>query len=106
MKHANPSGYGCDFYNSCRIIGLNLENFYRERGGDNGVTTGIESLRPVKYADIAQLVEHFVANEEVVGSRPIVRSKLLRRLEILQKFDSFNCLNGQLALWGHSLYPT
>ncbi len=40
-------------------------------------SSAVRSLRyafPFKHADVAQLVEHLVANEKVAGSNPVVRS--------------------------------
>jgi hypothetical protein len=41
---------------------------------DQGVLGSIPSSVAFISADVAQLVEHFVANEIVVGSNPIIRS--------------------------------
>ena len=47
------------------------------KSAPGSVDTGAEITRiRILFAGVAQLVEHLVANEKVVGSSPITRSKL------------------------------
>ena len=43
---------------------------------------GFDSLRLHHFADVTQLVEYHVANVNVVGSNPIIRS-IFKRIECL-----------------------
>ena len=78
---------------------------------------GVLSLQPQRqmagweYADLAQLVEQLIRNEQVVGSSPIIGS-LIKALNVrvggflfVQAFRSQPVLVGKAHEHGHAMHP-
>ena len=62
-----------EFRNSCRFLRIWEKNLFS--GLTEAPRSGIIPLSPVgRYADLAQLVEQLIRNEQVVGSSPIISS--------------------------------
>lgn len=50
-----------------------------------------------KYADLAQLVEHLIRNEQVEGSSPLIGTSIKIKLKVLHRFYKKGKYNGNIT---------